>query len=147
MNKYMPLIAVIIGGLLGFWLTNNYHALKEAERIVAQNEAERTQREYLSTLSRQYYESFQAVNNRKPTVITERVLVKGNCLPAGADAGVDDGENAGSSRLGERDDRSDQVELSQSVIDSLIKTIDSHERMYLQCVNKLNFFQEFHRKK
>jgi hypothetical protein len=99
----------------------------------------------LAILSRNYYDQLEAISNREPATVERRVYVKADCVPARPSAGVGDATDAG----GAGADRAaagstGKVELAPDTVQAVVGVADRAERLYQQCVTRLQYFQERH---
>lgn len=133
-------------GAVGGWL----NAADHYDAVMARaNEEMRTAQDernaQLAILSKGYYEQFEAITNREPATIERRVYVKADCVPAGASTGVDIAAHAS----GLESDRAaagsaGKVELAQDTVQAVAGVAERAERLYQQCVTRLQYFQDRH---
>lgn len=88
--------------------------------------------DHYKTISEEYYADYQNAINREPTVITERVLVKGHCK---TDATADSGGGVGNAAAVER------FELHAETVASAARVTDRAERDVLECRAALHSLQ------
>lgn len=144
--RNLAMVALVSAGLLtGWYMTHNHYQgqLVRMEREQVRSEAER--RQQLATLSKGYYEQFEAISNREPVTVERRVYVKADCVPAGASAGLGNAAHAGGSEA----DRAavpsaGKVELAPDTVQAVAGVADRAERLYRQCVTRLQYFQDRH---
>lgn len=140
------LLCIAIGFSTGYRAAEIRHD-KAMAKIAAEIEAAQAEkREQLTILSKGYYEQFEAISNREPAVIERRVYVKADCVPAGTGTGVGDATHAG----GLEADRATagsagKVELAPDTVQAVAGVADRAERLYQQCVTRLQYFQERHK--
>lgn len=87
---------------------------------------------HYKTISEEYYADYQDAINREPTVVTERVLVKGHCK---TDAAADSGRELGNETAVER------FELHSETVASATAVTDQAERDVLSCRAALHSLQ------
>lgn len=129
------LLCTAIGAVIG-WMNAADHyeakALKDREAY-AKTLAEVNQRvEHYQTISEEYYADYQDAISREPTVITERVFVKGHCK---TNAATDSGRELGNGAAVER------VELHAETVRSATEVTDKAERDVLSCRAALHSLQ------
>lgn len=117
---------------------------RKSDRQLAKAQAIKT--EQLTILSRNYYEQFESISNRDPVTVERRVFVKADCVPAGASTGLGDVPHAG----GLEADRAatggvGKVELAPDTVQAVAGVADRAERLYQQCVTRLQYFQDRHK--
>lgn len=131
------LLCAVIGAV-GGWLNaaDHYEAKARKEREAyyeaVTKVAERS--DHYKTISEEYYADYQSAINREPTVVTERVFVKGHCK---TDAAADSGGSVGNaaSYIGRR------VELHRETVRSVTAVTDQAERDVLKCRAALHSLQ------
>lgn len=130
------LCAVI--GAVGGWLNaaDHYEAKARKEKDAYHEAvAEVTERaDHYKTISEEYYADYQDAINREPTVVTERVLVKGHCK---ADAAADSGGSVGNAGA----TREQRFELHAETVASATRVTDQAERDVLKCRAALHSLQ------
>ena len=133
------LIAFAVGAVMGFWLaytnTSDHYEAKARKERDAYYEAvdEVTKRlQHYKTISEEYYADYQDAINREPTIVTERVFVKGHCK---ADAAADSGGELGNAAAVER------FELHEETVASATRVTDQAERDVLSCRAALHSLQ------
>lgn len=129
------LLCAVIGAAFG-WMNaaDHYEAKarkdKDAYYEAVAKVAERA--DHYKTISEGYYADYQNAINREPTVVTERVFVKGNCK---ADAAADSGGKLGNAAAVER------FELHAETVASAARVTDQAERDVLSCRAALHSLQ------
>lgn len=133
------LIAFAFGAVMGAGLaytnTADYYEAKARKEQDAYYEAvaEVAERaDHYKTISEEYYADYQDAINREPTVVTERLYVKGYCK---ADAAADSGRELGNAAAVER------VELHRETVASATRVTDQAERDVLKCRAALHSLQ------
>lgn len=140
------LLCVAIGFLAGYRAAEIRHNKAMAKTAAEFEAAQAENREHLATLSRNYYDQFEAINNREPATVERRVYVKADCVPAGTSAGLGDAAHAS----GPEADRAatgsaGKVELAPDTVQAVAGVADKAERLYQQCVTRLQYFQDRHK--
>ena len=138
-------LCIAIGFLAGYRAAEIRHDKAMAKTAAEIEAAQAERQEQLAILSRIYYEQFEAISNREPATVERRVYVKADCVPAGASAGLGDATDAG----GLEADRTvagsaGKVELAPDTVQAVVGVADRAERLYQQCVTRLQYFQERH---
>ena len=138
-------LCIALGFLAGYRAAEIRHN-KTMAKTVAKIEAARAEKqEQLAILSRNYYDQFEAINNREPVIVERRVYVKADCVPARTSAGVGDAADAGGSEIDRADAGSaGKVELAPDTVQAVVGVADRAERLYQQCVTRLQYFQDRH---
>ncbi len=129
------LICAAIGAAGGWMNAADHYEAKARKEKDAYYEAvdEVTKRlQHYKTISEEYYADYQDAINREPTVVTERVFVKGNCK---ADATADSGRELGSGAAVER------FELHAETAASATRVTNQAERDVLKCRAALHSLQ------
>lgn len=129
------LICVAIGAAVGWMNAADHYEAKARKEKDAYYEAvdEIAKRaDHYKTISEEYYADYQDAINREPTVITERVFVKGHCK---ADAAADSGGDVGNAAAVER------FELHKETVASATRVTDQAERDVLECRAALHSLQ------
>lgn len=99
----------------------------------------------LNALSKEYYEQFETITNREPTVVERRVYVKANCVPPATAAGMGDAPDADEAGVdGAATGSTGKVELAQETVQAVAGVADKAELLYQQCVTRLQYFQKRH---
>lgn len=139
------LLCTAIGFSTGYRAAENRHDKAMAKAAAEFEAAQARNREHLATLSRNYYEQFEAISNREPATVERRVYVKADCVPARSSAGVGDAAHAGGAGAdGAVAGSAGKVELAQETVQAVAGVADRAERLYQQCVTRLQYFQERH---
>lgn len=139
-------LALIVGAYSGIKIAGARHDAMMARANEEMRAAQEERNAHLATLSRNYYEQFEAISNREPATVERRVLVKTDCVPAGTSAGLGDAPDAG----GLEADRAaagsaGKVELAPDTVRAVAGVADRAERLYQQCVTRLQYFQDRHK--
>lgn len=124
------IIGLAVGGVVGWWLTNDHHVTKQLKREAAQHAAEEKRNDAIAQLSVEYYQLYQDAINREPVTVTERVFVKASC-PVRTDqtGGVDDAADAA------------RAELAPATVQSVDRVVHWAEREYGKCAAQLAALQ------
>ena len=129
------LLCAAVGGAAGWMGAADHYeakALKEqaayAEALAEVNERADNYR----SISEEYYADYQEAINREPTVVTNRVLVRGHCK---TDAAADSSGELGNGAEAER------VELHEETVRSATTVTDQAERDVLSCRAALHSLQ------
>ena len=133
------LISFGIGAVMGAGLAytntaDHYEAKARTEQdayVKALDEVNQRADNYRS-ISEEYYEDYQDAINREPTVVTERLYVKGHCK---TDATADSGGSVGNAAAVER------FELHEETVASAARVTDQAERDVLKCRAALHSLQ------
>lgn len=138
-------LCIALGFSAGYRAAEIRHDKAMAKAAAKIEAAQAEKQEQLAILSRNYYEQFEAISNREPVTVERRVYVKTDCVPAGTSAGVGDAAHAG----GLAADRAaagsaGKVELAPETVQAVAGVADRAERLYQQCVARLQYFQERH---
>lgn len=138
-------LCIAIGFLAGHRTAEVRHDKAMAKSAAEFEAAQAQNREHLAILSKEYYDQFEAISNREPVTVERRVYVKTDCVPAGTSAGVDNAAHAG----GLEADRAatgsaGKVELAPDTVQAVVGVADKAERLYQQCVTRLQYFQDRH---
>lgn len=129
------LFCAAIGASVGWMNAADHYEAKARKEQDAYYEAleEINQRaDHYKTISEEYYADYQDAINREPTVVTERVFVKGHCK---ADAAADSGGKLGNAAAVER------FELHSETVASATRVTDQAERDVLKCRAALHSLQ------
>lgn len=129
------LLGAAIGAAVGWMNAADHYEAKARKERDAYYEAiakvaERS--DHYKTISEEYYADYQDAINREPTVITERVLVRGHCK---ANAAADSGGELGNESAVER------FELHEETVRSAARVTDQAERDVLSCRAALHSLQ------
>ncbi len=123
------------GAAISYSQTAQHYEAKARKEQVAYSKAltEVSQRaDNYKSISEQYYADYQDAINRDPTIVTERVLVKGHCK---ADVTADSGRELGNGAAVER------FELHAETVASAAEVTDQAERDVLSCRAALHSLQ------
>lgn len=123
------------GAALSYSQTAQHYEAKASREQDAYSKAlaEVNQRvEHYQTISEEYYAGYQDAINREPTVVTERVFVKGHCK---TDAAADSGGELGNAAAVER------FELHAETVESATRVTNQAERDVLSCRAALHSLQ------
>lgn len=139
-------LTLAIGAYSGIKIAGARYDAMMARANEEMRAAQEERNAHLATLSRNYYEQFEAISNREPATVERRVLVKTGCVPAGTSAGLGDVPDAGGSET----DRAvvpsaGKVELAPETVQAVVGVADRAERLYQQCVTRLQYFQDRHK--
>lgn len=129
------LLCAAIGAAVGWMNAADHYEAKARKEKDAYYEAvdEITRRaDHYKTISEEYYADYQNAINREPTIVTERVFVKGHCK---ADAAADSGGSMGNAAAVER------FELHAETVESATRVTDQAERDVLECRAALHSLQ------
>lgn len=129
------LLGVAIGAAVGWMNAADHYGAKARKEKDAYYEAvdEVTKRlQHYKTIGEEYYADYQDAINREPTVVTERLYVKGHCK---TDAAADSGGKLGSGAAVER------FELHAETVASATAVTDQAERDVLSCRAALHSLQ------
>lgn len=129
------LVCAVVGVTAGWKVASNHYEPKARKERDAYYEAvdEITKlADHYKTISEEYYADYQDAINREPTVVTERVFVKGHCE---ADAAADSGGELGDGAAVER------FELHKETVASATRVTDQAERDVLECRAALHSLQ------
>lgn len=130
------LLYTAIGAATGWIITSDHYEAKASKEQAAYSKAlaEVNQRvDHYKTISEEYYADYQDAINREPTVVTERVFVKGRCpANATADSGRELGNGAAVAR---------RFELHAETVASATRVTDQAERDVLKCRAALHSLQ------
>lgn len=129
------LICAVIGAATGWMHAADYYEAKARKEQNAYYEAVAKvtgRAEHYKTISEEYYADYQDAINREPSVVTERVLVKGHCK---TDAAADSGGSVGNAAAVER------FELHAETVASATRVTDQAERDVLKCRAALHSLQ------
>ena len=129
------LLCAVIGAAVGWMNAADHYEAKARKEKDAYYEAvdDVTKRlQHYKTISEEYYADYQDAINREPTVVTERVLVKGHCK---ADAAADSGGKLGNAAAVER------FELHAETVASATRVTNQAERDVLSCRAALHSLQ------
>ena len=129
------LLCAAIGAAVGRMNAADHYEAKARKEQDAYYEAvaEVTERaDHYKTISEEYYADYQDAINREPTVVTERVLVKGHCK---TDAAADSGGSVGNAGAVER------FEIHAETVASATRVTDQAERDVLKCRAALHSLQ------
>lgn len=140
------LLCIAIGFSAGYRAAESRHDKAMAKAAAEFEAAQAENREHLAILSRNYYDQFEAISNREPATVERRVYVKADCVPAGASAGLGDAthaDGAGADRAATGS--AGKVELAPDTVQAVVGVADKAERLYQQCVTRLQYFQERHK--
>lgn len=135
----ISIIALVFGFIGGAALSysqtaKHYEAKARTEQdayVKALDEVNQRADNYRS-ISEEYYADYQDAINRDPTVVTERLYVKGHCK---TDAAADSGGELGNAAAVER------VELHTETVASATRVTDQAERDVLKCRAVLHSLQ------
>lgn len=138
-------LALALGAYSGIKIAGARYDAIMARANEEMRAAQEERNAHLATLSREYYEQFEAISNREPATVGRRVYVKADCVPAGASAGLGDATHAS----GPEADRAaagsaGKVELAPDTVQAVAGVADRAERLYQQCVTRLQYFQDRH---
>ena len=125
----------VMGAGIAYTKTADHYEAKARKEKDAYYEAvdKITERaDHYKTISEEYYADYQDAINREPTVVTERVLVKGHCK---TDAAADSGGKLGNGAAVER------FELHEETVASATRVTDQAERDVLKCRAALHSLQ------
>lgn len=129
------LLCAAIGAVIG-WMNAADHyeakARKEQDAYYEAVGAVAKRADHYKTISEEYYADYQNAINREPTVVTERVFVKGHCK---ADATADSSGSVGSGKAVER------FELHAEAVRGATAVTDQAERDVLKCRAALHSLQ------
>lgn len=139
-------LALVVGVYSGIKLASARHDAIMARANEEMQVAQEERNAQLATLSKGYYEQFEAINNREPAAVERRVYVKADCVPAGTSSGLGDATDAG----GLEADRAatgsaGKVALAPDTVQAVTGVAGKAERLYQQCVTRLKYFQERHK--
>ena len=129
------LLCAVIGAAVGWMNAADHYEAKISKERAAYYDAlaEVNQRaDHYQAISEEYYADYQGAINREPTVVTERVFVKGNCK---TNAAADSGGSMGNAAAVER------VELHEETVRSATEVTDQAERDVLSCRAALHSLQ------
>lgn len=128
-------VCAVIGAATGWMNAADHYEAKARKEKDAYHEAvdKVTERaDHYKTISEEYYADYQDAINREPTVVTERVLVKGHCK---AYATADSGGSMGNASAVER------FELHAETVASATRVTNQAERDVLSCRAALHSLQ------
>jgi hypothetical protein len=138
-------LCIALGFLTGYRAAEFRHdkaMAKAADRLEA---AQAEKNEQLAILSKAYYEQFEAISNREPAVVERRVYVKTDCVPARTGTGLGDAADAGGAGAdGAATGSTGKVALAPDTVQAVASVADRAERLYQQCVTRLQYFQDRH---
>lgn len=139
-------LTLAIGAYSGIKIAGARYDAMMARANEEMRAAQEERNAHLATLSRNYYEQFEAISNREPATVERRVLVKTDCVPARPSAGLGDAAHAG----GLEADRAaagsaGKVELAPETVQAVAGVADRAGRLYQQCVTRLQYFQDRHK--
>lgn len=128
-------ICAVIGAAAGWMNASDYYEVKARKEQDAYHDAvdkvvERA--DHYKTISEEYYADYQDAINREPTVVTERLYVKGHCK---TDATTNPSGELGNGAAVER------VELHAETVASATAVTDQAERDVLSCRSALHSLQ------
>ena len=129
------LLCAAVGAAVGWMNAADHYEAKARKEQDAYYEAvaEVAERaDHYKTISEGYYADYQDAINREPTVVTERVFVKGHCK---ADAAADSGGKLGNAAAVER------FELHAETVASATRVTNQAERDVLKCRAALHSLQ------
>lgn len=138
-------LALVVGAYSGIKIAGARHDAIMARANKEMKAAQDERNAHLATLSRNYYDQFEAITNREPATVERRVYVKTDCVPSGTSTGLGDASDAG----GPKADRAvvpstGKVELAPDTVQAVVGVADRAERLYQQCVTRLQYFQDRH---
>jgi|SRR5690554_1137410 len=139
-------LCIALGFSAGYRAAENRHDKAMAKAAAQLEDAQTEKNEQLAILSRGYYDQFEAINNREPVAVERRVYVKASCVPAGTGAGVGNAADAGRVGAdGAAAGSAGKVELAPETVQAVAGVADKAERLYQQCVTRLQYFQDRHK--
>lgn len=138
-------LCVALGFFAGYRTAETWHNKAMAKTVAEIEDARAEKQEQLAILSKEYYEQFEAISNRDPVTVERRVFVKADCVRAGAGPRVGNAAHAGGSEIDRAATGSaGKVELAPDTVQAVVGVADKAERLYQQCVTRLQYFQDRH---
>lgn len=128
-------LVLLIGGLVGFYFTSLHYISSIQNADDRRAKATQKRDELDEEIFDRWREDLLIAESKPPIVITDRVLVKGNC-PVRAEEGktsMDDGEIAF------------RFELDERLVQNLARMSNDKEKMYAKCHKALSAYQEAER--
>lgn len=139
-------LCIALGFLTGYRAAEIRHDKAMARANEEMKAAQDERNAHLAILSRNYYDQFEAISNREPATVERRVYVKTDCVPARTSTGVGNAADAGGAGVdGAAAGSAGKVELAPETVQAVVGVADKAERLYQQCVTRLQYFQDRHK--
>ena len=125
------IVALLVGALAGWSVTDGYHERKADKLLTQQIKAEEKRNEKIGELATFWQAKLDLANSAEPMVVERvHVRVKECAVSAAAVDGVADGAGAG------------RAELDEAIIRGVERVARQAEQQYRECSHRLRSLQE-----